>query len=553
MKSSSTSLKLQNLSTSTITNVSLYLGGVTVNGNICFAIMSPSFSVISKYFPAFLSAFVGCSKPASILKRVDLPQPDEPKRANGTIRNREEKDSFEKQDIVNVNPDYAFLDTIETNNPSFEEIKPEIVSMLKEITNILMNEEKEVKWSQGINLCVDNCAANKWADEGTYLRVIYPDDEELEKMEKAPVFIVVGGNTLSRGLTIEGLCCSYFTRESNLADTLMQMARWFGYRKGYELFQRIWMTNSNLLKYKALTKIDMDMKDEVQNFMDKGLSPSKFGPKIRNVPEIAKFRITSKNKSQSAIFEDFDFSGDTYETTNFDDGDFLKKNFEIAKNFINKIQNTVSAEKSWNGNAFVWNEISYSIIKNDFLGKYKISTNDSMFDNMPYFSQWMDESNKDNKFLKWNVAIVNGENQDTFNFGGGILNKSISRTRKKNTSWIDIGSLRSGPDALCDVNLKKLDKDQEEEFNKTIKTKKGLAAKRQLFNLEDTPLLLLYRIAKKGGVVSQRSKNTRVPMDAKYDIIGISIIVPGKNIGGNHAKRLTIKMNNNKEDEEDVE
>lgn len=50
-------------------------------------------------------------------------------------------------------------------------------------------------------------------------------------------FIVVGGNTLSRGLTLEGLTTTYFLRTTNQADTLMQMGRWFGYRKGYELFQ----------------------------------------------------------------------------------------------------------------------------------------------------------------------------------------------------------------------------------------------------------------------------------------------------------------------------
>ena len=46
--------------------------------------------------------------------------------------------------------------------------------------------------------------------------------------------IAVGGDVLSRGLTIEGLTVSYFYRIVGAADTLLQMARWFGYRPGYE-------------------------------------------------------------------------------------------------------------------------------------------------------------------------------------------------------------------------------------------------------------------------------------------------------------------------------
>lgn len=42
--------------------------------------------------------------------------------------------------------------------------------------------------------------------------------------------IAIGGDKFSRGLTLEGLSISYFTRESKYYDTLMQMGRWFGFR-----------------------------------------------------------------------------------------------------------------------------------------------------------------------------------------------------------------------------------------------------------------------------------------------------------------------------------
>ena len=45
--------------------------------------------------------------------------------------------------------------------------------------------------------------------------------------------IAIGGDCLSRGLTLECLCVSCFYRNSQTYDTLMQMGRWFGYRDGY--------------------------------------------------------------------------------------------------------------------------------------------------------------------------------------------------------------------------------------------------------------------------------------------------------------------------------
>lgn len=51
--------------------------------------------------------------------------------------------------------------------------------------------------------------------------------------------IIIGGNMMSRGFTVEGLTTVYFGRCSKQADTLLQMCRWFGYRDGYRDVMRI--------------------------------------------------------------------------------------------------------------------------------------------------------------------------------------------------------------------------------------------------------------------------------------------------------------------------
>lgn len=156
-----------------------------------------------------------------------------------------EKDEFTLKDLSEAYPDYGRLSQVNSEFPVFDKIETEIRILLSNIQNIMMGEDKSPVYREdGIHLCVDNCKANRLAEEGTYLRVIYPTSEQLSCMSKAPVFIVMGGNTLSRGLTIDGLVCTYFARSSNQADTLMQMARWFGYRSGYELLQRIWMPSA---------------------------------------------------------------------------------------------------------------------------------------------------------------------------------------------------------------------------------------------------------------------------------------------------------------------
>ena len=296
-----------------------------------------------------------------------------------------EKGTVTKEELKAANPDYGFIDEVQEEYPEFDSIRAEIMSMLNDVRNILLDDNKSLQYGKGVHICVDNCKANKEAEEGTTLRIVYPTDEQMATMEKDPVFLVIGGNTLVRGLTIDGLVCSYFSRNSNPADTLMQMARWFGYRKGFELMQRIWMTESVLKKFEALSKIDMDMKEEIEQFMERGISPELFGPRIRNIPEIKSFRITSKKKSQQAEYDDFDFSGDTYETTDFDNGDVLKKNIEVADAFIDRISQISKREVSKTVKAFVWRNIDYRVINDEFISKYVISPNSGLNVNIPIY------------------------------------------------------------------------------------------------------------------------------------------------------------------------
>src|SRR5699024_7975277 len=111
------------------------------------------------------------------------------------------------------------------------------------------------------------------------------------------------------GLTIEGLTSTYFLRAATAGDSLMQMGRWFGFRKGYELLPRIWMTENTFEQFQFLTSLEEELRDELKEFALGNKSPANYGPRVKNTPKVSWLRVTAKNKMQKALEIDMDFSG----------------------------------------------------------------------------------------------------------------------------------------------------------------------------------------------------------------------------------------------------
>lgn len=111
--------------------------------------------------------------------------------------------------------------------------------------------------------------------------------------------IAIGGNSLSRGLTLEGLCVSYFYRKSQTYDTLMQMGRWFGYRDGYEDLCRIWMSQNSIDWYEYISKATEELKMEIVCMQNNKKTPEEFGLLVRN--DISGLYITARNKMRATV------------------------------------------------------------------------------------------------------------------------------------------------------------------------------------------------------------------------------------------------------------
>src|SRR6187401_685399 len=90
--------------------------------------------------------------------------------------------------------------------------------------------------------------------------------ERLSYIGQPVVAIAVGGNTLSRGLTLEGLVVSFFIRSTSAYDTLLQMGRWFGYRFGYADLPRIWMTDEMRKWFRHLAMVEAEMRRDIRRY-----------------------------------------------------------------------------------------------------------------------------------------------------------------------------------------------------------------------------------------------------------------------------------------------
>ena len=153
--------------------------------------------------------------------------------------------------------------------------------------------------------------------------------------------IAIGGFSLSRGLTLEGLTTSYFLRNSMMYDTLMQLCRWFGYKPEFDDLCRIWMPEEARDWYAHIAEsIDM-LRDEMRSMEAAGATPEEFGLKVRSHPD--NLIVTARNKMGSGenIVVNIGLGNHFLETAilNRDEGS-LEVNREAARGLAHMLSET---------------------------------------------------------------------------------------------------------------------------------------------------------------------------------------------------------------------
>ncbi len=183
-------------------------------------------------------------------------------------------------------------------------------------------------------------ADSSYLDKFLIFKVNSDRDKDLDykRFPDGLTAIVIGGNGIARGLTLEGLTTSYFLRKSTQYDSLMQMGRWFGYRPGYEDICRIFLSQESQNYFAEISRATEELKHTIRRMHDLRMTPMEFGLRVRN--DATGLIVTAKNKMRSTtpLEETISFSNCIKESFKvLNDRSTLEYNIDVFKRFINYI------------------------------------------------------------------------------------------------------------------------------------------------------------------------------------------------------------------------
>lgn len=211
--------------------------------------------------------------------------------------------------------------------------------------------------------------------------------------------ILIGGNRLARGLTLEGLLVSYFTRQSGTYDTVMQAARWFGYHDRYHDLTRIWLTDENYSRFRHLAKVEDDLFRQIALYSRTGKRSSERSPLILSHPEM---QVTATNKSASAQVFNADYSGHLLQSVRLPLGNsgLLESNLVATRQFIGQLEAPPSHLEE--GDSNTWRDVPFELVTN-YLSSFEVDG--ERFDTFRLIDYINRMANDHNELLRWWVSI----------------------------------------------------------------------------------------------------------------------------------------------------
>ncbi len=270
--------------------------------------------------------------------------------------------------------------------------------------------------------------------------------EDLEYDEKPGRQIVaVGGNRLSRGLTLEGLTISYFLRTASMCDTLLQMARWYGFRRGYEDLIRIWTTDGIARWFSELALVEQSLRDSIVALGRAGRRPDQMAIRLRAHSELL---LTARNKSKAALSTQDSWSGEHPQTVllPLSDSARLAYNHDLADRFLAGL-----AFSTMQQGGMLSRDVAPETVC-DFLRAYRVHDDIVAF-RSDLLADWIMERAAAGELVDWSVFLASPEEGRRATLG----QYGIGLVRRKRISSESIGiltdprhegiDLRGGPDS----------------------------------------------------------------------------------------------------------
>lgn len=211
--------------------------------------------------------------------------------------------------------------------------------------------------------------------------------------------IAIGGDKLSRGLTLEGLSVSYYLRASKMYDTLMQMGRWFGYRPGYLDLCRLYTTDELVEWYKHITIASEELRQEFDYMAKMSSTPEEFGLKVRTHP--SGLIITGTNKMRSGVTMQLSFAGSISETYLFSkDNSVNQKNLRATEDLISSMGSHSRTERD----NYIWENVAPDKVV-DFLSNYQAHLN-ARLANTGRLLDYIKAQLRQNELVSWTIALI---------------------------------------------------------------------------------------------------------------------------------------------------
>ncbi|MFD4461619.1 Z1 domain-containing protein [Nocardia sp. NPDC058480] len=347
-------------------------------------------------------------------------------------------------------------------------------------------------------------------------RIVMDNSESTDRLDygNGPIVaIAVGGNTLSRGLTLEGLSVSYFVRAVSTYDTLLQMGRWFGYRTGYADLPRIWMTEELEDWFRHLATVETEMRRDIDVYMTEGKTPMTFAVRLRTHPSL---RVTAAAKMKDAVSALSSYGGQRVQTRYFRmESEWLLRNQSAAQVLVNAALGVSRAEGNGADGRYLIRGVQSEHVL-DFLRDYQFHEKSTECDARLMAGYIEKRIRNAGTLRRWNVAIVGKPavaEQDLFDFAPGVSVGRIVRSQfASGIDHADIKTLMSRRDAGLDLD------------GITSATTEGDIAKARKAQQPDAGLLVLYPIDKVSE--PEPSKAKRESLNAPEHVIGVGLVFP---------------------------
>jgi len=268
--------------------------------------------------------------------------------------------------------------------------------------------------------------------------------------------IAIGGDKLARGLTLEGLCVSYFLRASRMYDTLMQMGRWFGYRPGYLDLCRLYTTGELRDWFGHIADAAEELREEFDLMAASGATPREYGLKVQSHPVLM---VTSRLKMRSARDLMLSFSGSLVETVALHrDSRILEQNCEALRQLVTRLGKPADdrierlrggVKQTWQG--FAWENVAAAEVV-EFLLKYQTHP-EAYKVNSPLLAEFIQSMSAQGELTHWTVALIGGGQKPPFEIIPGISVQMLKRQHKSaDATRYSIGRLLSPRDEAIDLD-----------------------------------------------------------------------------------------------------